>query len=67
MANLKQGFTHFGFKEVRKSQKGQLVRNVFDSVANRYDLMNDLMSLGVHRLWKDALIDWLNPRKNKPY
>ena len=65
MANLKQGFTHFGFKEVSKSQKGQLVRNVFDSVANRYDLMNDLMSLGVHRLWKDALIDWLNPQKEQ--
>ena len=65
MANLKQGFTHFGFKEVSKSQKGQLVRNVFDSVANRYDLMNDLMSLGLHRLWKDALIDWLNPQKEQ--
>ena len=65
MANLKQDFTHFGFKEVSKSQKSQLVRNVFDSVANRYDLMNDLMSLGVHRLWKDALVDWLNPRKEQ--
>ena len=65
MASLKQDFTHFGFKEVSKSQKSQLVRDVFDSVASRYDLMNDLMSLGVHRLWKDSLVDWLNPQKEQ--
>ncbi len=45
-----------------EDQKAPLVRDVFDSVASRYDLMNDLMSLGVHRWWKDALIDWLKPR-----
>jgi demethylmenaquinone methyltransferase/2-methoxy-6-polyprenyl-1,4-benzoquinol methylase len=44
--------THFGFKTVDESQKAQHVRGVFDSVASRYDLMNDLMSLGVHRAWK---------------
>ncbi len=54
--------THFGFRTVGREQKVGLVRQVFDSVADRYDLMNDLMSAGVHRLWKVALIDWLNPR-----
>lgn len=44
--------THFGYREVRASDKAELVRGVFDSVADRYDVMNDLMSLGVHRLWK---------------
>ncbi|MFW5681352.1 MAG: bifunctional demethylmenaquinone methyltransferase/2-methoxy-6-polyprenyl-1,4-benzoquinol methylase UbiE [Pseudomonadota bacterium] len=52
----------FGFENVDPAAKASLVRNVFDSVAGRYDLMNDLMSLGVHRLWKDALVDWLAPR-----
>ncbi len=52
----------FGFKSVDPDAKASLVRQVFDSVAGRYDLMNDLMSLGVHRLWKDALVDWLAPR-----
>ena len=52
----------FGFTEVDPDAKAGLVRGVFDRVAERYDLMNDLMSLGVHRLWKDAVIDWLAPR-----
>jgi demethylmenaquinone methyltransferase/2-methoxy-6-polyprenyl-1,4-benzoquinol methylase len=56
------GRTHFGFREVDESEKPSLVRSVFESVASRYDLMNDLMSGGVHRLWKSALVDWLNPR-----
>lgn len=54
--------THFGFKTVSMTDKRRLVRGVFDSVASRYDLMNDLMSAGVHRLWKDAFISWLAPR-----
>ena len=54
--------THFGYREVAKDEKASLVRDVFDSVAGKYDLMNDVMSLGVHRLWKSAMIDWLNPR-----
>jgi demethylmenaquinone methyltransferase/2-methoxy-6-polyprenyl-1,4-benzoquinol methylase len=54
--------TDFGFRTVPTGDKKTLVRGVFDSVARRYDLMNDLMSGGVHRLWKAALIDWLNPR-----
>jgi demethylmenaquinone methyltransferase/2-methoxy-6-polyprenyl-1,4-benzoquinol methylase len=52
----------FGFDRVDPADKAGRVRGVFDSVAGRYDLMNDLMSAGVHRLWKDALIDWLLAR-----
>ncbi len=52
----------FGFREVPEAEKETLVGQVFTSVANRYDLMNDLMSGGVHRLWKDAFVDWLNPQ-----
>jgi demethylmenaquinone methyltransferase/2-methoxy-6-polyprenyl-1,4-benzoquinol methylase len=44
--------THFGFREVPTGEKAKLVRSVFDSVAGKYDLMNDLMSLGIHRIWK---------------
>lgn len=54
--------THFGFRRVRQAEKRSLVGAVFDSVAPRYDLMNDLMSGGIHRLWKAAMLDWLNPR-----
>jgi len=56
------GTTHFGFRDVPENAKASMVRDVFDSVAPRYDLMNDLMSLGIHRLWKDAMMDWLRPR-----
>ncbi len=52
----------FGFREVRATEKASLVRGVFDSVASKYDVMNDAMSFGMHRLWKSAMIDWLNPR-----
>lgn len=54
--------THFGFETVAKGEKAGRVRAVFDSVADRYDIMNDVMSAGVHRLWKDSLIDSLRPR-----
>lgn len=57
----KNDTTHFGYRNVRADQKSSLVREVFDSVASNYDLMNDLMSLGIHRLWKNAVIDWLRP------
>ena len=56
------GETHFGFRTVPESEKAGMVHGVFSSVASRYDLMNDLMSGGVHRLWKQAMIDWLAPR-----
>lgn len=52
----------FGFQRVAAAEKPRLVRRVFDSVAARYDLMNDLMSGGIHRLWKADMIDRLNPR-----
>ena len=52
----------FGFSDVAADEKPRLVRGVFDSVARRYDLMNDLMSGGVHRLWKDAVAARLNPQ-----
>ncbi len=52
----------FGFRNVDASAKAGMVRGVFDSVAERYDLMNDLMSGGVHRLWKDAVAARLNPQ-----
>ncbi len=54
--------TSFGFEEVPVEEKTRRVREVFTSVAGRYDLMNDLMSGGVHRLWKGTLIDLLRPR-----
>lgn len=55
--------TSYGFKSVRPGDKQPLVNEVFHKVANRYDLMNDLMSAGLHRLWKDAMVTWLNPPK----
>lgn len=60
--------THFGFKTVPEAEKVKLVHDVFEQVASRYDLMNDLMSGGLHRAWKQALIDWLNPpRSDRAY
>lgn len=52
----------FGFRRVAASDKAKLVRGVFDSVASRYDLMNDLMSAGAHRMWKSAFLTRVNPR-----
>ncbi|WP_422071203.1 bifunctional demethylmenaquinone methyltransferase/2-methoxy-6-polyprenyl-1,4-benzoquinol methylase UbiE [Tranquillimonas rosea] len=54
--------THFGFQDVPEDEKAGRVHGVFTSVASRYDVMNDVMSGGVHRLWKDAMLDWLAPR-----
>ncbi len=54
--------THFGARTVGEDEKAGLVHGVFSSVASRYDVMNDVMSGGVHRLWKDAAMDWLAPR-----
>jgi demethylmenaquinone methyltransferase / 2-methoxy-6-polyprenyl-1,4-benzoquinol methylase len=56
--------THFGFRDVALEDKQTLVNSVFHSVAQRYDLMNDLMSAGLHRVWKDIMINTLNPPKN---
>ena len=54
--------THFGFQTVEESAKAGMVHGVFSRVASKYDIMNDVMSGGVHRLWKDAMMDWLAPR-----
>jgi demethylmenaquinone methyltransferase/2-methoxy-6-polyprenyl-1,4-benzoquinol methylase len=54
--------THFGYQQVDAEKKAERVRAVFDSVANRYDLMNDLMSLGIHRLWKRAAVEMAGVR-----
>jgi demethylmenaquinone methyltransferase/2-methoxy-6-polyprenyl-1,4-benzoquinol methylase len=56
--------TTFGFRDVSEAERQGLVNEVFAAVANRYDLMNDLMSGGLHRLWKDDLVGWLNPPRN---
>jgi demethylmenaquinone methyltransferase/2-methoxy-6-polyprenyl-1,4-benzoquinol methylase len=61
-SELPGGETDFGFRRVPEAEKAPLVRGVFDSVAGRYDLMNDLMSGGIHRWWKAEMIAWLAPR-----
>lgn len=60
-ASLHSHATSFGFKEVREEEKSQMVGNVFSNVASNYDLMNDVMSAGLHRLWKERLVSKLNP------
>src|SRR6201987_3140626 len=60
--------THFGFRDVPLGDKQTLVNEVFHSVASRYDLMNDLMSAGLHRAWKDIMVNALNPpRSDAPF
>ena len=58
---------HFGAREVPIEDKQGLVDDVFHSVAHRYDLMNDLMSFGLHRAWKDALVTAVDPPKNSRF
>src|SRR5579862_2234721 len=59
---MSQSQASFGFRDVDPDEKPGLVRGVFDRVAGRYDLMNDLMSAGVHRIWKDMAAARLNPQ-----
>ncbi len=59
---MDQNTTHFGFEQVPAGEKAQRVARVFDSVAARYDLMNDLMSMGLHRVWKAVAISQANVR-----
>jgi demethylmenaquinone methyltransferase/2-methoxy-6-polyprenyl-1,4-benzoquinol methylase len=59
--------TSYGFREVPDGEKQGLVNQVFHKVAKRYDIMNDVMSMGMHRAWKDAMISALNPRKEPGY
>ncbi len=58
----KQSTIDFGFEDIPVSEKQAKVRGVFDSVAAKYDIMNDAMSMGVHRLWKDMTINKVNPQ-----
>jgi demethylmenaquinone methyltransferase/2-methoxy-6-polyprenyl-1,4-benzoquinol methylase len=65
MSNADSSTASFGYRDVPEAEKEGLVREVFSSVARRYDLMNDLMSGGVHRLWKAAMVEWLDPRPGR--
>ncbi|MDY6859269.1 MAG: ubiquinone/menaquinone biosynthesis methyltransferase, partial [Pseudomonadota bacterium] len=62
MTDDDQKTTHFGYQTVPEGEKAGMVHGVFTRVASRYDVMNDLMSMGIHRVWKDAMMDWLAPR-----
>ena len=65
MTDRTQKTTHFGYREVAEDQKAGMVKGVFTNVASKYDIMNDVMSVGVHRLWKEAMMDWLAPRSGQ--
>lgn len=65
MADENQTTTHFGFQDVPENEKAGRVQGVFSSVASKYDVMNDAMSFGIHRIWKDAMMDWLAPRPDQ--
>jgi len=62
MQDTAEHTTHFGFETVPEAEKAGKVQNVFTSVASKYDIMNDVMSVGIHRIWKEAMMDWLAPR-----
>ena len=62
MQDTAEQTTHFGFETVPEAKKAGKVQNIFNSVASKYDIMNDVMSVGIHRIWKEAMMDWLNPR-----
>ncbi|WP_095587874.1 bifunctional demethylmenaquinone methyltransferase/2-methoxy-6-polyprenyl-1,4-benzoquinol methylase UbiE [Actibacterium ureilyticum] len=65
MTDEKTKTTHFGFQTVAEDEKAGLVHGVFSNVASKYDVMNDVMSMGIHRVWKDAMMDWLAPRPHQ--
>ena len=65
MQNNADQTTHFGFETVPEAEKAKKVQGVFTSVASKYDVMNDVMSLGVHRIWKEVMMDWLAPRPSQ--
>ena len=67
MPDSERKYADFGARQVPLGDKQALVDDVFRSVARRYDLMNDLMSFGLHRAWKDALVTAVNPPKNRPF
>jgi len=65
MTDENQKTTHFGFQTVPETDKAGMVHGVFTRVASRYDVMNDMMSMGIHRVWKDAMMDWLAPQPHQ--
>lgn len=65
MSNNTEKTTHFGFKTVDERDKAGMVHGVFSNVASKYDVMNDAMSMGIHRIWKDAMMNWLAPRADQ--
>ena len=65
MSENKSTHTHFGFQNVPEANKSGLVKEVFNNVSSKYDVMNDLMSVGIHRVWKNTLINWLAPKENQ--
>ena len=65
MSESKSAHTHFGYQNVPEENKSGLVKEVFNNVSSKYDVMNDLMSVGIHRVWKDTLINWLAPKENQ--
>ena len=65
MTQTSEKKTHFGFQDVAEDEKAGMVHGVFSNVANKYDIMNDVMSGGIHRIWKDAMMDWLAPRNGQ--
>jgi len=67
MPDSERKYADFGARQVPLDDKQALVDDVFRSVARRYDLMNDLMSFGLHRAWKDALVTAVNPPRNRPF
>ncbi|MBO6774230.1 MAG: bifunctional demethylmenaquinone methyltransferase/2-methoxy-6-polyprenyl-1,4-benzoquinol methylase UbiE [Marinibacterium sp.] len=62
MTDTSTKVTHFGAETIPEGDKAGRVQGVFNSVASKYDVMNDVMSVGIHRIWKDAMMDWLAPR-----
>ena len=63
--NDKKEQVNFGFTPVSKAEKTERVQDVFSDVASYYDIMNDVMSFGLHRLWKDSAINILNPKPDQ--
>ena len=62
---MQNKYTDFGFSRVKSKDKSNLVKKIYENVSGRYDLMNDFMSLGIHRVWKKSMLDWFAPRRGQ--
>ena len=62
---MQNKYTDFVFSRVKSKDKSNLVKKIFENVSGRYDLMKDFMSLGIHRVWKKSMLDWLAPRRGQ--